>query len=141
MMSMGRNHLAQIDALTGLLERENAGLEAGDIAIVGELLDEKTALAAEIEAERAAIAEWLQAHVADAAALRRRVERLRQVLDRNDELVGRMALAIHDVTSELARIAERDSLSRVYDATGAQPVKSGKKKAENDKNKAIDKSC
>lgn len=140
-MSMGRNHLAQIDALTGLLERENAGLEAGDIAIVGELLDEKTALAAEIEAERAAIAEWLQAHVADAAALRRRVERLRQVLDRNDELVGRMALAIRDVTSELARIAERDSLSRVYDATGAQPVKNGKKKAENDKNKAIDKSC
>ncbi|MGP1355325.1 MAG: hypothetical protein ACTS11_02270 [Roseicyclus sp.] len=138
---MGRNHLAQIDALTGLLERENAGLEAGDIAIVGELLDEKTALAAEIEAERAAIAEWLQAHVADAAALRRRVERLRQVLDRNDELVGRMALAIRDVTSELARIAERDSLSRVYDATGAQPVKNGKKKAENDKNKAIDKSC
>ncbi|MDG4648643.1 hypothetical protein P6F26_09305 [Roseibacterium sp. SDUM158017] len=130
---------SQIDALAELLERENAGIESGNTAIVADLLAEKAVLAARIEAMEAAIADGLAGQGPEAEALRARVSRLKTLLGRNGRLVSRMAGAVRDVAFELARLAERESLAGTYDARGERLAKDGKKMAELSKNSAINK--
>jgi hypothetical protein len=130
----------QIAALTELLEREIAALEKAELDVVAELLPQKTALATALEAKEADIATALAGDGAEAKMLRMRIARLKDLLARDGELVGRMAGAMRDVASELTRLAERDSLASTYDATGAQVPKNGKNGAKIGNDKAIDKS-
>jgi len=127
--------------MADLIERENAAIEKGNLELVTHLLEEKTSLASALEAGEAEIVAGLAGGGAEAEAiLRLRVARLRDLLSRNAEITGRMAQALRDVATELTRIAERDSLSRTYDAKGELRREHSKSLSGPNKKKTIDQS-
>ncbi|MCU4654329.1 hypothetical protein N8I71_15925 [Roseibacterium sp. SDUM158016] len=127
--------------MADLLEHENAAIEKGNVELVAHLLEEKTALAAALEAGEAEIVAGLAGNGAETEALLRlRVARLRDLLNRNAEIAGRMSQALRDVAAELTRLSERDSLGRTYDAKGGLRHESNRILSDRDKKKTIDES-
>jgi flagellar biosynthesis/type III secretory pathway chaperone len=103
-----------------IVERENQAIESGEFDLVGDLLDEKSSLANALETGEPRIVEGLSggSGAKARADLLAHVVRLRELLTRNAVLTARTAKSLRDVSSELTRLAERDSLARTYDAKG-----------------------
>jgi hypothetical protein len=103
-----------------IIKRENQAIESGEFDLVGDLLDEKSSLANALETDEPRIVAGLAggSGAKVRADLLAHVARLRELLSRNAVLTARTAKSLRDVSTELNRLAERDSLARTYDAKG-----------------------
>ncbi|EAR51747.1 flagellar P-ring protein precursor [Oceanicola granulosus HTCC2516] len=101
-----------IRALSRLLEREIAALQAGRFALVHELAADKERLGAELEAAAAALTPTEQRALASDFAT------LGALITRDAELLERAARATGDVARELRRVRDRHSLRGLYGKSG-----------------------
>jgi flagellar biosynthesis/type III secretory pathway chaperone len=125
-----------------IVERENQAIESGKFDLVGDLLDEKSSLATALETGEPRIVEALSggSGAKARAELQAHVVRLRELLTRNAVLTARTAKSLRDVSSELTRLAERDSLGRTYDAKGEIRQEKSRSMTATNKKKTIDQS-
>jgi flagellar biosynthesis/type III secretory pathway chaperone len=94
-----------------IIKRENQAIESGEFDLVGDLLDEKSSLANALETDEPRIVAGLAggSGAKVRADLLSHVARLRELLSRNAVLTARTAKSLRDVSTELNRLAERNS--------------------------------
>ncbi|MGR3465960.1 hypothetical protein [Limimaricola sp.] len=122
---------ADIAALTDLLEAEIAEIRAGDLSRVIARLEEKTALAARLDAAGPEIGAALDD--AEGDDLRARLDALSALIARDASLLERMRETTAEVNRELSRLRDRHGLGGLYGADGHRSARDTLSRASMDK--------
>ncbi len=105
-----------IDRLTELLEQEIAAVMGGDLERVQELIEEKQALVARLEAAGPGMKERLNRNDWHANDLREALTRLRDLMQRDTRVIERVVSVLKDVASQM--LGDGAGLGDLYDAKG-----------------------
>ncbi|MEM9972740.1 MAG: hypothetical protein AAF771_01070 [Pseudomonadota bacterium] len=117
-MADTEKHIVAIEALTKVIKHELEAVSETDPERLQELVTEKEALAAQLEAAGADIERLLRGEGPDAQRLRSALANLQHHLKRNSGFVSRMARSCAEIVSELTRNSAAESLRGLYDRTG-----------------------
>ncbi|EYD73659.1 flagellar protein FlgN [Limimaricola hongkongensis] len=122
---------ADIAALTDLLEAEIAEIRTGDLSRVAGRLEEKSALAARLDAAGPEIGAALDDE--DGDGLRARLDALAALIARDAALLERMREITAEVNRELSRLRDRHGLGGLYGADGHRSARDTLSRASMDK--------
>ena len=107
-----------IEAMIDLVEREIAAMVAGDLGALEEILPEKEAMAALLEADGPGLLRALEESGDADTELKRAVLKLRELLNRDQRVLGQVSRTMRDVTAELFGDHDSRALRGIYNASG-----------------------
>lgn len=129
---IGAGFEADITALTALLEAEISEIRAGDMSGVAERLEEKSKLAARLEAAGDDIEATLQ-DAETGPALRTRLDMLAGLIARDAAILERMRVTTSQLARDLSRLRDRHGLGGLYGSDGNRSAKDTLSRAPMDK--------
>ncbi|WP_127900758.1 hypothetical protein [Solirhodobacter olei] len=127
------NFEADAGAVTALLRREVAAIQAGKLDAVTELYEQKTALLKRMEVLMPVVEPFLKVRLAEDEALRERLAALNAAVQEDSALLERMSSATSQIVGDLEKIRDRHSLKGLYGKSGKRVT------GPEDKRRRIDK--
>ncbi len=109
---------AAIAALSRLLTDEIAAIDKGEMSKVTALFERKSALLTQLEEAAPAMQDKLTAEDDSGAALRLRIDHLRDLVGQDLARLTRMTEATGEIAAEISRIRDRHGLTGLYGAKG-----------------------
>ena len=115
---MTETHKKNVDTMIDLVEREIAAMVAGELELLQEILPEKEAMAAVLEADGAALGAAISNPDEAGQELRASLSHLQNLIEKDQRMLGQVSRSMREIAAELFGDPERERLRGLYNSKG-----------------------